>query len=189
MVDRTFHPDAFGELVRSRRTTKLLDPETTIDSAIIEELCALATWAPNHKRTEPWRFAVFTGQSRRVLGETIADELALEGTHEAKVAKTRTKYLRAPTVIVVGSMDGPDPVTTGENRDAVAAGISNLLLGAHARGLATLWSSVATPRSPALWRLCDFPDDTFAVGAIYLGYPTGSEPLGKRSVPMITWVD
>ena len=30
MVDRTFHPDAFGELVRSRRTTKLLDPETTI---------------------------------------------------------------------------------------------------------------------------------------------------------------
>lgn len=182
-------PDAFAELVRSRRTTKLLDPETPVSPEIIEELCALATWAPNHKRTEPWRFAVFSGDSRRRLGDTIADELEADGAHEAKVAKTRTKYLRASTVIVVGSMDGPDPVTTGENRDAVAAGISNLLLGAHAHGLATLWSSVATPRSPALWALCNFPTNTFAAGAIYLGYPTGTEPLGKRSVPMITWVD
>lgn len=185
----TFDADELGRLIRGRRTTKLLDPDTPVPATVIEELCALATWAPNHKRTEPWRFAVFTGDGRRVLGDTIADEMEASGAHEAKVLKTRTKYLRAPAVIVVGSTSGADETTTGENRDAVAAGIGNLLLGASARGLATLWSSVATPRSPALWRLCGFPDDTFAVGAVYLGHPTGEEPLGRRSVPMITWID
>lgn len=182
-------PSDLDHLIRSRRTTKLLDPDRPVDPSVIEELCALATWAPNHRRTEPWRFAVFTGAGRQRLGDTIADELAAVGAHDAKVTKTRTKYLRAPVVIVVGSLSGPDETTDGENRDAVAAGINNLLLGATARGLATLWSSVATPRSPALWRLCEFPADTFAAGAVYLGYPTGEEPLGKRSVPMITWID
>jgi len=185
----TFDPVALGSLIRARRTTKLLDPDTPVDPEVIEELCALATWAPNHRRTEPWRFAVFTGDGRRVLGATIADELAAAGGHEAKVLKTRTKYLRAAAVIVVGSTAGPDETTSGENRDAVAAGINNLLLGATARGLATLWSSVATPTSPALWRLCGFPAGTFAVGAIYLSHPTGIEPLGKRSDPVITWID
>lgn len=185
----TLDPAALGDLIRSRRTTKLLDPDRAVDPAVVEELCALATWAPNHKRTEPWRFAVFTGDGRSRLGDTIADEMETHGAHEAKILKTRTKYLRAPVVIVVGSTDAADDVTAGENRDAVAAGISNLLLGATARGLGTLWSTVATPRSPALWALCDFPEGTFAVGAVYLGYPTGEEPLGRRSVPIVTWVD
>lgn len=185
----TIDPDELGSLIRSRRTTKLLDADTPVDPAIVEELCALATWAPNHRRTEPWRFAVFTGDGRRRLGDTIADELAAVGAHEAKVTKTRTKYLRASTVIVVGSTSGPDEVTTGENRDAVAAGVNNLLLGATVRGLATLWSSVATPTSHALLRLCGFPDDTFAVGAIYLAHRTGEEPAGKRSEPVISWIE
>ncbi|MFN8052054.1 MAG: nitroreductase [Acidimicrobiales bacterium] len=180
---------ALSTLIRGRRTTKLLDPDRQVTPEVIAELCALATWAPNHRRTDPWRFAVFTGDGRARLGATIADELAAAGAHEAKILKTRTKYLRAPVVIVVGSIAGPDPVTTGENRDAVAAGINNLLLGAHARGLATLWSSVATPTSPALWELCGFPEGTFAVGAVYLGHPTGEEPPGRRAEPVITWID
>ncbi len=185
----TFDADELGRLIRARRTTKLLDPDTPVDPTVIEELCALATWAPNHKRTEPWRFAVFTGDGRRVLGETIADALQAAGGHEAKILKTRTKYLRSAAVVLVGSTPGPDEMTTGENRDAVAAGISNFLLGATARGLATLWSTVSPPRSPAVAELCGFPEGTFVVGAVYLSHPTGEEPLGRRSVPMITWID
>ena len=130
-------------VIRSRRTTKLLDPDRPVDPAVIAELCELATWAPNHKKTEPWRFAVVTGDGRRRLGETLADALAATGGHEAKITKTRTKYFRAPVVVVVGSVPGADPVTTAENRDAVASAITLLLLSATARGLGTLWSSVS----------------------------------------------
>lgn len=185
-------PDAVAtldRLIRTRRTTKLLDPDTPVEPKIVAGLCALATWAPNHRRTEPWRFAVFTGEGRRRLGETIADDMQRVGTHEAKVLKTRTKYLRSACVVVVGSIPGSDEVTTAENRDAVAAGINNLLLGATAHGLATLWSSVATPTSPALLDLCGFPEETFAVGAVYLSHPSGTEPAGRRSAPLISWID
>ena len=112
----TFDADELGRLIRARRTTKLLDPDTPVDPTVIEELCALATWAPNHKRTEPWRFAVFTGDGRRVLGETIADALQAAGGHEAKILKTRTKYLRSAAVVLVGSTPGPDEMTTAEPR-------------------------------------------------------------------------
>ena len=185
-------PDAvetLDRLIRTRRTTKLLDPDTPVDPEVVAGLCELATWAPNHRRTEPWRFAVFTGDGRRVLGDTIAEEMVRHDAHEAKVLKTRTKYLRSACVVVIGSIAGPDEVTTAENRDAVAAGVSNLLLGATARGLATLWSSVATPTSPALLDLCGFPEGTFAVGAVYLSHPAGTEPAGRRSAPLIRWID
>ena len=184
-----YDPTALGELIRGRRTTKMMDPERPVEIDTIRELCELATWAPNHKRTDPWRFAVFSGDGRATLGDTIATGMEALGAHDAKILKTRTKYLRAPTVIVVGSLDGPDDTTTGENRDAVAAGINNLLLGATARGLATLWSSVATPRLGALLDLCGFPADTFCVGAVYLGHPTGDEPPGRRAAPVINWID
>ncbi len=180
---------ALNQLIRSRRTTKLLDPDRPVDPETLAELCELATWAPNHRRTEPWCFAVFTGDARRRLGDTIADVLTGIGAHHAAVTKTRTKYFRASTVIVVGAVEGPDEVTTGENRDAVAAAIQLLLLSAHARGLATLWSTVSTPTAPELLRLCGFPQNTFCAGAIHLGHPTGTEAPGFRTPPLITWLD
>lgn len=181
-------PSALDDLITTRRTTKMIDPDRAVDRSVIDQLCELATWAPNHRRTDPWRFAVFTGAAREQLGNTIADVLVDLEAHEAKIKKTRTKYLRASTIVVVGSTEGPDEVTTSENRDAVAAGINNLLLGAHARGLATLWSTVATPTAPALLDLCGFPPSSFCVGAIYLGYPTGAEAPGFRAAPQIQYL-
>lgn len=180
---------ALNHLIRSRRTTKLLDPNRPVDRETVAELCELATWAPNHRRTEPWRFAVFTGDARGRLGDTIAEVLTEIGAHQAAIAKTRTKYFRASTVVVVGAVEGPDEVTTGENRDAVAAAIQTLLLSAHARGLATLWSTVSTPTAPELLRLCGFPPNTFCAGAIHLGHPSGAEAPGSRTAPLISWLD
>ena len=174
-------------LVRTRRTTKQTDSDREVPRAVVEDLCELATWAPNHRRTNPWRFAVFTGAARQRLGDTIGDVLVKLEAHEAAIKKTRTKYFRASTIIVVGSIEGPDEVTTGENRDSVSGGINNMLLGAHALGLATLWSTIATPTAPELLALCGFPPGTFCAGAIYLGYPTGSEGAGVREAPTITW--
>jgi len=185
--EMSLDPDSLAALLRARRTTKKLDPDRPVDPAVITELCTLATWAPNHRRTEPWRFAIFTGEGRHRLGETIGAAMEASGAPEFKVMKTRTKFLRSAAVIVVGSAPGSDEIVSGENRDAVAAGVQNLLLGATARGLATLWSSIARPTDPGVLDLCGFEPGTFAVGAIYLAHPTGDEGPGKRSEPRITW--
>jgi nitroreductase len=58
----------FEQLARRRRTSLFVDTERVVDDALIDRLCTLATWAPNHKRTWPWRFAAFSGSGRAKLG-------------------------------------------------------------------------------------------------------------------------
>ena len=91
--------DALAALARTRRTNLRVDPDRRVPVALIERLIELAQCAPNHKRTWPWRFAVLTGPARASLGEALATFLAEAGADEAKVAKARTKYLRAPAQI------------------------------------------------------------------------------------------
>jgi nitroreductase len=179
---------AADALLASRRTCLRMDPDRAVDPATIGELCRLATLAPNHHRTEPWRFAVCTGDGRRALGDVLAGELGQAGAPPERIAKTRVKYLRAPAMVLVGAAAGPDALTTEENRDAVAAAVQNLLLGATARGLATFWSSVAAPRSPALLDLCGFEDDAVVIAAVYLGHPTATCPPPGRSGPRVRWI-
>ncbi len=162
----------FAELARSRRTSMLVDKELQVPRAVIEELCELAQWAPNHKRTWPWRFAIAEGDGRARLGNTMADAMALHGDPPEKIAKARTKYLRTPSVLVVGSAAGDSDVRTGENRDAVAAGVQNILLAASSMGLASFWGSCPKGANDVIAALCGFEQGTFVAALIYLGWAT-----------------
>ena len=73
----------FELLATSRRTSLRVDPERPVPAEIVERLCRSAMWAPNHKKTWPIRFAVFTGDGRARLGSTIADALEADGFDRA----------------------------------------------------------------------------------------------------------
>lgn len=174
-------PDAVAALIRARRTSMLVDPGRPVPTELVERLCELATWAPNHKKTWPWRFAYFTGEGRRRFGETmVADMIDADFGDEGKRAKTRTKYLRTPGTLVVGAAPHENEMLDLENRDAVAAGIQNILLAATAHGLATFWSTPALTRPPKVLDLCGFGADDRLVGVIYLGWPTTEPPPPDR---------
>ena len=181
--------DDFSHLVRSRRTSMIVDQEREVQLDMVDELCALATWAPNHKKTWPWRFAVFTGAGRARLGDTMADDMERSGFgDEAKRAKTRTKYLRTPATLVVGCAPHDDEMLHLVNRDAVAAGIQNILLGATALGLASFWSTPALTQPAAVLELCGFEPHDRLVGVIYLGWATQPCPAPERPGLPITHV-
>ena len=147
---------------------------------LVERLCRLATWAPNHKKTWPWRFALFTGEGRAELGTTIADALERRRVRRRRrdSRSTGVKYLRAPAMLVVGSAAGEFDLRTVENRDAVAAGVENLLLGATAAGLASFWSSGVPEADAAVAELAGWEDGHVdRRRSIYLGWPDGD---GRR---------
>jgi nitroreductase len=160
----------FARLAWARRTSLQMDLDRAVPPELVHELCEIAGSAPNHKRTWPWRFCLFTGEGRAALGETYAAALELRGADEAKVAKTRTKYLRAPAMLLVGSTS-PEPGRVLEDGYAVAAALQNLLLAATAAGLASFWSSPPVLDAPAVLRLAGFPEGTQIVGVVYLGWP------------------
>jgi nitroreductase len=183
--------DDIADLIRSRRTHLLVERDRPVPRELVDELCELATWAPNHKKTFPWRFAAFAGDARARLGAAfVADLIAAGIGDEGKRAKTLVKYLRTPTVLVVGSAAHEHPTFHDENRDAVAAGIENLLLGATAAGLASFWSTPPVADGPATLDLCGFDRDTRLVGVVYLGWQAGTvEPSPRPPVDVRHVID
>jgi nitroreductase len=183
-------PADIAALIRARRTTMQVDRERPVPRDVVATLCELAMWAPNHKRTWPWRFALVEGDGRARLGATIADAMEVHGDAPEKVTKTRGKYLRTPATLVVGSAPGDTPDRTAENRDATAAGIENLMLAATARGIATYWGSCPKGANDVVAALCGFEAGTHIAAIMYLGWATADDVAVPERPPVeLTVVD
>ncbi|NNE11083.1 MAG: nitroreductase [Ilumatobacter sp.] len=179
----------FAELARSRRTHMLVDRQRDVPRELIEQLCEVGTWAPAHKKTWPWKFAIVTGDGRARLGEAfVADMVERDFGDEGKRTKTLTKYTRTPASLVVGCAPHDHPKFHDENRDAEAAAIQNILLGATAAGLASFWSTAPLMDSPRALELCGFDPADRILGIIYLGWPSGTVQSPVRPAPAITYV-
>ena len=184
LAQKLMNPDDLEALISSRRSSMLIDATKEVDAIILDRIVASAQWAPNHKRTWPLRVAIITGDSRSTLGNTIADAMAMHGDDDAKVIKTRGKFMRSPVVLAVASAMGTTDTETEENKYAVAAGIQNMLLTAHSYGLAALWGSPAKGANEAITQLCTMEATDHVMGLIYVGHPTQEVPHVER--PRIT---
>jgi nitroreductase len=124
------------EAIRTRRDVETFAPETP-PREVIERLIDAAIWAPNHRLTEPWRFAVVAGEGRDAMAGAIAAWLATRGEPEALATSARAKLMRAPVTVFVAqaNVDGADATRELEDYAACAAAIQNLLLAARAEGL------------------------------------------------------
>jgi nitroreductase len=173
--------DAFADLVTSRRTNMRVDAERTVPPEIIDRLCQLARWAPNHKHTFPFRIASLTGDARLRLGDAFSDDMQeRDFGDEVKRANTRTKYARTPNILAVASAPHDNPSLDLENRYAVAAAIQTVMLGATAEGIATYWSTPPLTDSARALEVCKFEAHDRFVGVIYVGYPLSTPTTPER---------
>jgi len=97
---------SLSQIISSRRsifpnmyTDKPISDETI--KAILEN----ANWAPNHKKTEPWRWKVIKGTGLQrlstYLGEWYEEHTAPEKYSEIKHKKTIKKPLQSQAVIAI----------------------------------------------------------------------------------------
>jgi nitroreductase len=158
---------AIEEAIRSRRTHKSFGPGA-VPRETLEELFELARWAPNHHRTNPWRF--------RVLGpETLARLKEAAGAAEAP------KLERAPTLVVASAALTGDLIQDEEDLCATACAVYAVLLGANARGLASYWRTPRVLRTKAGREAVGLPDGERFVGLIHLGTPRAEPPPPERA--------
>ena len=175
------------EAIRERRTIGAFRADP-VPRGLVKELIDSAVWAPNHKHTEPWRFHVVQGDARDALADAVWAELDAAGASPAK--DPRNKLKRAPLFVAVTQTASPDdPVRDLEDYAACCCATQNLLLAAHARGLAAKWSTGALALSSAAKRWFGIDEQDRIVGYIYLGYaPEGVRiPPAQRSPDHIVW--
>jgi nitroreductase len=172
------------EAIRERRSFGKVTGDP-VDRATIEQLLEAANWAPSHRCTEPWRFFVMTGDGRQILADAYADIAdrpeAAEEERQAVRTKQAAKAFRAPVVIAAAVSPAEDPnVIRIEEFAAAHAAVQNLLLAAHALGLAAIWRSGEPCYHPRMKQAFGLSESEELVGLIYLGYPDGAQPAGKR---------
>lgn len=164
---------------------------------VIERLLECAVRAPNHKLTEPWRFAVLTGNARDRFSEIRAAHRLKRfddpSGAEARAAadKIRRESRETPVYLAVMAAVNPDEITREEDYAATMMAIANLMIAAESLGLGTYLKTGGVMQDPGLAELVEVPDKFRVVGIVSLGYPAEQEaPHRRKPVAELTrWVD
>lgn len=163
----------------------------------ILEILENANYAPNHKRTQPWRFRIFVDKGLQRLADFQADlykrkSEALGNFEESKFEKLKTNPLKASCIIAI-SMKRSDAELIPEIEEIVAVGcaIQNIYLSLSPYGLGGYLSSGAGTYEEETLKFLGLEESDKVIGFFYIGNYHGPvenkirKPLGER----VTWVE
>lgn len=167
------------EAIKGRRSARAFTSDP-VNREVVDELIEAATWAPSPLHLQPWQFVVITGAEARDRVKATA-QAALDRVVAAGGPVWAGKYSfafldQAPVLVAVLYDPAKGGLGAYFNQSqgalcAAAAAIQNLMLAAHARGLASLW---LTFFDPAEMRLAlGAPEGLEVAGVIPLGVAAG----------------
>jgi nitroreductase len=163
-------PRQFDHVLRTRRTVGRFRCELPPRELILTALES-AVWAPNHHKTEPWRFTLLGPAAVEAVIDLNTDCVAAnKGDEEA--AKKRKQWSAVPGWLVVTCVVSPDPIQHEEDYAACCCAIQNLMLSLWSRGVGTKWSTGSVTRHPRFAEIAWFdPAAERVVGLVWYGYP------------------
>lgn len=151
------------EALRSRRSTRVYE-EKPVPKVLIEQIVDAARLAPSANNIQPWEFVVVTDKAVRKKIADLTDYgkfIAQAGACVAVFCKDVKHYLE----------DG-------------SAATENLLVAAHALGLATCWvAGYKKDYAGPVRELLGVPQGYNLVSLVSVGYPAvEAAPHGKRGL-------
>jgi nitroreductase len=184
------------EAIQRRTSVRRFRPDP-VSREILEGLLECAVRAPNHRLTEPWRFAVVTGPARARLADIRARHRLKRwpdpSVPEAVAAgeKIRQEALDTPAFVVVMTAVRGDETTREEDFAAAMMAIENLMIAAESLGLGTYLRTGAVMREPDLAELVGLPEGFRIAGLVSIGYPADREPPRRRrpAAELTRWVE
>ncbi len=183
------------EAIQRRTSVRRFRPDP-IAQETIELLLDCAVRAPNHKLTEPWRFAVLTGDAvgrfAEIRGRSRLKRFDDPDAPEARAAadKMRRETLETPAVIVVICAVSPDERTREEDYAATMMATANLMIAAESLGLGTYLRTGGLMNETDLTGMVDLDHGFRVAGVVLLGYPADIEvPKRRRPAGELTrWI-
>jgi nitroreductase len=174
------------DAIRGRRSIPKTRPDP-IPRALIEKLLDAAVWSPNHKVTEPWRFFVLEGESKRRFAEIRRDFRRMRMPNpdapevQPALDKVYQETAETPVIIAVASHLADDPETREEDIWATFGAAYAFMLGAWSEGIGTYFRTGALREMKPLRALLGLPDNERVIGIIFAGYP--AEVPQRRRTP------
>ena len=187
--------DAFDAIHR-RVSTRAFQPRP-VPREVLARLLDAAVRAPNHKLTEPWRFAVLTGAARDRFAAARRDHRAHRFDDPAApeaaraIEKTYRESLEMPAVVAVSCAVSDDGVRAAEDLASTWMAVQNLLTAATAEGLGSYVRTGGILEEPAVRELAALPAGHRLVAVVSLGYPSAEEAPRRRTpaAEKTVWLD
>ncbi len=177
-------PEQVNGLIRKRRSILPNSyNDKPIPKEIIEQVLENANWAPNHRKTEPWRFKVIQGAALEQLGILLSDTYKAHSP-EQKFSEpwynaVRKKPMLADTVIIINMQRDPkESLPEWEEIAAVGCAVQNMYLTCTAYDVGCYWSTpefikfMAEPLGLNKGERC--------LGFFFMGYHNMPEVVRKR---------
>jgi len=184
----------FDDVLQSRRTINKFEPKLpdNIDD-IIKIAIKSAIYAPNHRRTEPWKFHLLGPQTIQKICELNA-KIVSEKKGEKAGQRKLERWLQMPGWIVVTcktdhgekdveSMDIASSLAR-EDYAACCCAVQNLSLSFHNAGLGTKWGTGSVNFDDNFRKIVGMEEGEYCVGTIWFGTPTNipEAPPKNKSV-------
>ena len=158
----------------------------------LHRILEAANWAPTHRKTEPWRFKVMTGEAKARLGDFLTEKYR---SHTPQPKKMKIKKLtenprRAGAIIgICMQRDLQERLPEWEEVAAVAMAVQNMWLCCAELGIGAYWSSPS---------LIQYMDEFFDLNVgerclrfFYMGYSDEPPGPGDRTPyeDKVVWIE
>ncbi|WP_281542193.1 nitroreductase family protein [Maribacter aestuarii] len=158
----------------------------------IEKILQAANWAPNHKKTEPWRFKVILGEKKAELGEFLSNTY-IDITPKPKQMKAK-KLIENPkkagaVIAICMQRDPKESIPEWEEVAATAMAVQNMWLCCTEMGIGCYWSSPGLIMY--MQEFLEMNEGEKCLGFLYMGYFDGELPEQTRSsiTDKVQWMD
>ena len=152
------------ECIKTRRSLRTYQ-DKAIPKGLLEDLVDCGRLAPSARNVQPWHFIVVTEREKlkRIGGIAATGPFIRDA---------------AACIVICGDKGNKHLVEDG------CAATENILLAAHAHGLASCWvAGWKREYNPGLIKLLNIPSTEEIVSIIPLGYPEGKPDLkNKRAI-------
>jgi len=185
-------PTDLHAFLRSRRSIRRFRPDP-VPVPVIERLITTASHAPSAHNLQPWRFAVINDPVHRAnLGEALTqkmkNDMRLAGAPapeiESRVDRSLNRLKQAPLIILLCQEASAVKSQASEERlmavQSVAAAGNQLLLAAHAEGLAGTWICWPLFAQQETVAALDLPATWIPQAMYFIGYALEAPPERKR---------
>ncbi|WP_339687909.1 nitroreductase [uncultured Nonlabens sp.] len=127
-----------------------------------------ARWAPNHKKTEPWRYKVLQGNALTDLGVFMGDQFVKTTGKPLSIKLKKLQEKLAVTsamLLIFKHRDKKESIPEWEEIAAVSMSVQNMWLTTHDLGYGCYWSS---PKD--FVNMSDFQHINVGEGEEFLGF-------------------
>jgi nitroreductase len=159
---------------------------TPVADTVVWEILEAANFAPTHKKTEPWRFAVMaTAEARAAFGQHLAATYKANTAEESFSAAAHGKYqsvaTKASHVIAIGMhCDEQKRLPEWEELAATAMAVQNIWLAATALGVGGYWGSPTVSTRREIADYLGFDENTTCYGFFYLANHAAENTAAQR---------